>query len=150
MQRVSDQRATSPRYTRSRSSSSRELEWFLGALVVLLLIVVAWIGLKHHGTRDSRVGALQHRIAALESSLAGLRRATSEFTRQTSAALDQDAAALKKLSAPATGTGTLPARCAVEVQQEIDDIRGYIAFGGAIKRRVTTDCKPLLAPRFGG
>jgi len=115
---------------------------------VLLLIVVAWLGLRHHGTRDSRVGALQHRVAALESSLASLRRATSEFTRQTSAALDQDAAALKKLSGPSTGT--LPARCAVEVQQEIDDIRGYIAFGGAIKRRVTTDCKPLLAPRFGG
>jgi hypothetical protein len=44
----------------------------------------------------------------------------------------------------------LVSRCLAEVQQEIDDLRGAVAFGSGIHRRVTSECSGLLRPRYGG
>jgi hypothetical protein len=123
----------------------------LAIVVALLVIAVAWLALRHTSSsaQDSRVGAITQRLTALEQTLANLRQAASQQALQTSRSVAANSAAIKKLAA-APGSNVLPVRCAAEIQEEIDDIRGYIAYGSGISRRVTPDCKVYLRPRYGG
>ncbi len=137
----------------SSNNSSNGILIALGIMVFLLTIAVAWVALRPAKSgQDTRADALLQRVTSVEGALTSLRTGVETLAKQTQAAVNANAAAIKKLQGGTkpTPAAVLPLRCAAEVQAEIDDIRGYIAYGTGITRRVTPDCKAYLQPRYGG
>jgi hypothetical protein len=120
------------------SLRSRDFLIFLGLCVAALSAALIWLALGRHDHNAVRIDALQGQVDRLQGQLRAVRRSAQTAQIATLRATLQ-------AKSPA-----LVSRCLGEVQQEIDDIRSFIAFGGAIRRRVSPNCTPLLRPRFGG
>ena len=128
--------------------SSRDFQIFLGLCIAGLSAAVVWLAVRdHHPAHPAQTAALQQRVHTLQRRLTALETTTRGLASQTATQLQAQAAQIAKLRAQSPA---LASRCLNEVQQEIDDIRSYIAFGGAIRRRVSPECTTLLKPRFGG
>ena len=127
--------------------TSRDALIGLGICVAVLTIAVIWLAASRPqpGRSDA---ALKNRVALLEAELTATQQTASQLADSTASALLAQAAQLKKLRAYRARVPS--SACLSQVQQEIDDIRGYIAFGGPIRRRVSPQCTALLRPRYGG
>ena len=143
----------------------RDYQLVLGLILAGLTIAVIVLAVQDRGTRDSRVGTLTERVAKVEKQLAANQRATRTLSRNTTqrlADVSKRLTALRKALANVsrrvaqrgnTGGGggtTVPLECLRQIQQEIDDIRAYIAFRHKFRRRVAGQCVALLQPRYGG
>jgi hypothetical protein len=135
---------------RQSTLSSRDFQILLGLCVAVLSIAVVWLAARHpHPAAVTDTSALRSRVTLLEARLDTLQDTASSLATQTAAQLEAQAAELKRLRARGQ-TPALDARCLTQVQQEIDDIRGFIAFRTGIRKRVSAECTALLQPRFGG
>jgi hypothetical protein len=147
---------------RRSTAVTHDFQIFLGLCIAALAAAVVWLSVRDHpAATDNRVVALAHRVDGLERQIKGVSLSATTLAAQTAAQLQAQAI---RLRAQATELGTqaaqlkrlstqkppLAARCLNEIQQEIDDIRGFIAYGGGIRRRVSADCTAVLKPRFGG
>jgi uncharacterized protein YlxW (UPF0749 family) len=91
---------------------------------------------------DKRLGALESRIGAVQQAVAKLASRKDGTTPHTVVPSKQ----LQTLTAQLQGM----AQCMFEVQKEIDDLEGYLAYRTPLVRhRVTGQCANLLQPRFG-
>ena len=126
---------------------SRDFQIFLGLCVAALSAAVVWLAVKDRDHRSAQTAALQHRVDTLQRELTALQATARGLAAETAAQLKAQAAQIAQLRSQSP---QLASRCLTEVQQEIDDIRSFIAFGGGIRRRVSPECATLLRPRFGG
>jgi hypothetical protein len=97
-----------------------------------------------------RETATAARLAKVERELTALRK---EVDNRLEAHAEQLAALRRATRGRATPTRSAPAiplQCLRQLQQEIDDLRGYVRFRDPIRRRVTSPCTALLRPRWGG
>ncbi len=119
------------------------------------MIAAAWFVLRGGGgdssasTNPARPAAasVEQRLAAVEKRLATLSVVAAQLAKEAKADRATAATALKTAKRSATGLSTV---CAQQLQQEIDDLRGYVVGRGSIQRRVTPACNTALAPRYGG
>ena len=141
--------------TRSRRLRlrTRDFQLLMGLSVAALSAAVVWLAVhtRHavHAAPDPRVAALAQRAGLLQKQVTGLRSRLSSVEDATVAVAAQTEGQADQL-AQLRSRPQLATTCVTEIQQEVDDIRGYIAFGTTITRRVTGDCAKILAPRFGG
>ena len=140
--------------TKARRSaiSTRDFQIFLGICVAALAAAVVWLAKRdRHEARPAalqqHVTALEQRVATLQSRLTAVESTARSLAADTASRLDAQATEIVRLRSQ---SAALVSTCLTEVQQEIDDIRSYIAFGGAIRKRVSPECTNLLRPRFGG
>src|SRR5262249_1527167 len=117
----------------------RDLQIFVLLCIAGLSAAVVWLSLSDRGQNDSRIPALQRQGATLTTELNELRAATAKSLAARSPRL----AALERAK-------PIPRPCLKQIQAEIDALRGFIASGTAIRKRVTAECQAVLAPRFGG
>jgi hypothetical protein len=129
------------------SPTQRDALIALGIAVAVLTIAVIWLAAGRNQPAKSDA-ALKNRVALLEAQLTAAQQSAAQLAAGVSSELKAQAARLKKL-APARPSAAASV-CLAQLQQEIDDLRGYVALGGAIRRRVSPQCTALLRPRFGG
>jgi hypothetical protein len=128
------------------SPRSRDFQIFLGLCVAALSGAVVWLAVERHDHNGARIVALQRQVDGLRGQLAAATRAQQASTRATSARLDAQAARIAALRAQSP----LVSRCLGEVQQEIGDLRTFIALGGRLRERISPACTTLFGPRSGG
>jgi hypothetical protein len=128
------------------SPRSRDFQIFLGLCVAALSAAVVWLALERHDHDGARIASLQRQVDGLRGQLAAATLAQQENTRATTARLQAQAAQLAALRAQSPA---LVSRCLGDIQQEIGDLRSFIASGGRLRRRVSPACTTLFGPRSG-
>ena len=126
--------------------SSRDFRIFLLLCIAALAASLVWVSIRERDRTDSRVAPLAQRVATLAQRVSTLEADLKALRAEADRRLQDQSEQLARLRE----AGPAGLHCLAQVQQEIDDIRGFIAFGDAIRRRVTDDCKDLLKPRYGG
>ena len=129
------------------SPRSRDFQIFLGLCVAALSAAVVWLAVERHDHNGAKIVALQRQVDGLQGQLAAATRAQQASNRITTAQLQAQAAQLAALRAQSPA---LVSRCLGEIQQEIGDLRGFIASGGRLRQRVSPACTTLLGPPPGG
>jgi hypothetical protein len=119
-------------------------------VVAVLAVVVAVLSyqLVHHSSSASQndVSGIEARLDEIAGQVQAIQSTATAAEREARAA---EAAAAKHPKPAATPQQPGLARCLVEVQREIDDLEGYLAYSTPPRRdRVSGACATLLHPRF--
>jgi peptidoglycan hydrolase CwlO-like protein len=96
----------------------------------------------------AQIAALDGRLTALDAKVAAIQQAVAKLAARPGSSTGGGVPSkqIQKLTAQLQGT----AQCMFEMQKEIDDLEGYLAFRTPLLRhRVTGACADLLKPRFG-
>jgi peptidoglycan hydrolase CwlO-like protein len=100
------------------------------------------------GASKAQVQALDQRLSALNAKVTAIQQTLSKVASRKSGGTRPvvPSKQLQTLTAQLQGT----AQCMFEMQKEIDDLEGYLAYRTPLVRhRVTGQCANLLQPRFG-
>ena len=96
---------------------------------------------------DNRLSALDNRLSALDARVAAIQQAVAKLAaRRDGRSTNVPSRQLQSLAAQLRVT----TRCMFQMQKEIDDLEGYLAYRTPlIRHRVTGACASMLQPRFG-
>jgi len=100
------------------------------------------------GAGKAQIQGLNVRLSALDARVASIQQAVAKLAarKDGGARIVVPSKQLQTLTAQLQGT----AQCMYEIQKEIDDLEGYLAYRTPlIRHRVTGACAGLLRPRFG-
>jgi hypothetical protein len=136
-----------PRRPPRRSSTGAIAATAAVAVLAVVVVVLSYrVGHGHSGPSAGDFSELEARIDELGGQVNGMQAAVRTAAQQAKEAL----AKAQKTTPQAKGNPALAA-CLVQVQREVDDLQGYLAYRTPLQRnRVSGACLALLQPRFKG
>src|SRR5206468_11366685 len=132
----------------------RPLDFKIGMTVMVAVLTAAILvlattdrGKSSSGASKAQVRALDSRLSALDARVAAIQQAVARLAaRRPGRSTNVPSRQLQSLAAQLRVT----TRCMFQMQKEIDDLEGYLAYRTPlIRHRVTGACASMLQPRFG-
>lgn len=132
-----------------RSSTTAIVGTTVVAVLAVVVVVLAFRVADKSG--DDTSGAdraqLETRIAEVDGRVADLHKTVRDLARQALANLDR----ATKSGAAQNKSQAAVARCLTQLQNEVDDLQAYLAYGTPPRRdRVSGGCVALLQPQIKG